>query len=317
MAATVLVVTEVNDPTADLVIRELYDRGTHVARIDPGDFPHQVKASAAFDDSGMSGTLTTPTRSIESGALRSVYWRRPSPYRAPAHLDTQDAAWVVDQSRWGFGGVLASLPEALYVNHPWRNRDAESKPAQLAAAATAGFTVPPTLVTNNPDAAREFAAKHAPIVYKPLWHGDYHADDGTGRTIWVQCVLPENIDESVAGAAHQFQACVDKEADIRLTVVSDRMFAVRIDGAPRLDWRQDYPLLAYTSVPVPDHITEAVRIYLSVFGLEFGAFDFALRRDGAWVFLECNPNGQWAWFDDPVPAQITRAIADLLEKGRA
>ncbi|TDQ55053.1 hypothetical protein EV190_101375 [Actinorugispora endophytica] len=222
----------------------------------------------------------------------------------------------MDQSRWGFGGLLARVPKALYVNHPWRNRDAESKPAQLAAANSAGFTIPPSLVTNDPERAREFVTANAPVVYKPLWRGDYHADDGSGRVIWVRRVVLEELDESVSGAAHLFQAEVDKEADIRLTAVGPELFAVRIDGAPRLDWREDYPLLTYTPLDVPEHVSTAVRCYLAVFGLEFGAFDFALGRDGTWVFLECNPNGQWGWFGDGTSDRIAAAIARKLERGR-
>lgn len=39
-----------------------------------------------------------------------------------------------------------SLPDCLYVNHPHRIGDAEYKPAGLAAAAEAGFFLPPTHV---------------------------------------------------------------------------------------------------------------------------------------------------------------------------
>lgn len=37
--------------------------------------------------------------------------------------------------------------------------------------------------------------------------------------------------------------------------------------------------------------------------------------DGSWWFLECNPNGQWAWLESEADLRITCAIADLLEKG--
>lgn len=315
MEPTILVVTEVNDPTADLVISELNDRRVPVARIDPGDFPHQLRLAATLAPTGLGGTITSVTRTVGLGSVRSVYWRRPSAYSAPEHLNDQEAEWVRDQSRWGLGGVLAALPGAFFVNHPWRNRDAESKPAQLATAAASGFTIPLTLITNYPGQARVFAAEQVSVVYKPLWPSPYQGEDGTERTIWVREVGSHTIDDSVSGAAHQFQVRVDKDADIRLTAVGERLFAVRIDGAPGLDWRTDHSRLAYTPVAVPEGIAKAVRTYLDAFGLVFGAFDFALRRDGQWVFLECNPNGQWAWFETPVSEQITVALADALEKG--
>ncbi|WP_343233466.1 ATP-grasp ribosomal peptide maturase [Streptomonospora sp. PA3] len=316
MDGVVLVVTASDDPAADLVVDVLNERRVPLVRLDPDDFPHSLDLAAELGPRGLGGTVTPAHTELPADNVRSVYWRRPSAYTAPPGMDDQDARWVIDQSRWGLGGVLACLPGALYLNHPWRNRDAESKPAQLAGASACGLAIPPTLITNQPDRARAFARHHAPIVYKPLWPSRYHAPDGTGRAIWVRPVDPSELDASVAGAAHLFQACVDKDADIRLTAVGDRAFAVRIDGAPVLDWREDYSRLTYTPVATPKPVVEAVRAYLARFNLSFGVFDFALDRTGQWIFLECNPNGQWSWFPDHITAPITHALADLLQKGR-
>ena len=44
----VLVVTNLDDPTADFVIAELHDRGVPVVRFDSGDFPATLSCSAAM-----------------------------------------------------------------------------------------------------------------------------------------------------------------------------------------------------------------------------------------------------------------------------
>jgi len=88
---------------------------------------------------------------------------------------------------------------------------------------------------------------------------------------------------------------------------------VRID-ADVLDWRSDYDHLSYRVVTPPPEVRRALHRYLRRFGLVFGAFDFALTGDG-WVFLECNPNGQWAWMEDPTGLPMTAAFADLLAEG--
>ncbi|GHF51088.1 hypothetical protein GCM10018790_31110 [Kitasatospora xanthocidica] len=54
---------------------------------------------------------------------------------------------------------------------------------------------------------------------------------------------------------------------------------------------------------------------LDEFRLVYGAFDFAITTRGDWYFLECNPNGQWAWQPAETTAAIARAIADQLERG--
>ncbi|MER6141264.1 ATP-grasp ribosomal peptide maturase [Streptomyces sparsogenes] len=312
--AVVLVITKVNDATADLVIEQLNARRIPVTRLDPGDFPATVAVNAYLDNHGLSGSLRTSSRTADLRAIRSVYWRRPSPYTASDGLRPQDAHWCADQARYGLGGVLGALPEALYVNHPWRNRDAEHKPAQLAVAARCGLDVPPTLITNDAERARRFAREYAPVVYKPVRNTDYHGDDSRALTVWVEEVAPSEIDTEVRRTVHLFQQRVDKVADIRLTAVGDQLFAVRIDGAPGLDWRRDYDALSYALIETPPEVAKGVRAYLDAFGLVFGAFDFGLDRHGRWWMYECNPNGQWAWFPDPITELITAALADRLQR---
>jgi hypothetical protein len=48
--------------------------------------------------------------------------------------------------------------------------------------------------------------------------------------------------------------------------------------------------------------------------LLYGALDFIVTPSGEWIFLEINPNGQWAWIK-PSRHLITAAIAELLTEG--
>jgi len=316
----VLVVTSTEDPHADLVIAELNRRGrVKVARVDPGDFPHTVTLAATLDTSasGWDGTLVTASRTVDLGEVSSVYWRRPSGYQFLG-LGEREVEFATAQAAAGFGGVLAALPGARYVNRPDRNRRAESKPAQLVLAAELGFRVPATLITSDHVAAREFIAKHAPVVFKPLRTTDVRRNDRPAM-LWTQRVEADELDSRVAGTAHQFQAEVAaKIGDLRVTVVGDRVFCVRITsggpgGPDLLDWRCDYEALRYELIEPPDQLTGRLRAYLDAFGLAFGCFDFAVAPDGEPWFLECNPNGQWAWMEEPTGAPMTAAFADLLE----
>jgi ATP-grasp ribosomal peptide maturase len=308
----VLVVTNLDDPTTDLVINELHRRGVPVVRLDSGDFPTTLSVAATITtEDGVAGTLRTPTRTAELSAVRSLYYRRPSGFAFP-HLDEQTARFAVTQARYGLGGVIASLPGCLYVNHPHRIGDAEFKPSGLVAAVEAGFRVPPTLITSDPDAARAFIKRHRPVIYKPLSAPLYRID-GVSCTVEVAEVTAEEIDQGVAGTAHLFQQRVDKTADIRVTVIGRQVFCVSIDSG-LLDWRTDYDRLSYRVVQPPEGITEALFAYLERFGLVFGAFDFAVDNDGRWWFLECNPSGQWAWLEPPTGLPMVAAMADLLER---
>ncbi|MBU7598542.1 ATP-grasp ribosomal peptide maturase [Streptomyces sp. P38-E01] len=309
----VIVVSRLDDATCDLVVEELNRRHVPVVRLDPGDFPEEVAVSVVVGGWGLDGELRTPSRSTDPTRARSVYWRRPSPYTAPAGVTGQDARWCREQARYGLGGILCSLPGAYYLNHPWQNQQAEHKPAQLATAVRCDFDVPPTLMTNVLSTARKFAEEHGPVVYKPLRNTEYRDTDRGALTVWVDEVKAADLDAGVAQTMHLFQKQVPTVAHLRVTAVGGEIFSVRIDGSPGLDWRRHYEELSYTLVSTPPRLAHRIERYLKVFGLTFGAFDFGIDRDGRTWWFECNPNGQYAWFPEPITRRIVRAVADRLQ----
>lgn len=125
-------------------------------------------------------------------------------------------------------------------------------------------------------------------------------------------------DAPVAGAVAApvlLQRLVSKVADVRVTVVGSRVFPVRIttpaDGP--IDFREagsDSSSFEVASLPLSAS-TACVR-FIEAYGLRFGAFDFAEDVDGSLWFLECNPNGQWAWLERRTGLPITAALMDLL-----
>ncbi|MGW4030394.1 ATP-grasp ribosomal peptide maturase [Streptomyces sp. NPDC004838] len=317
-----MVVTSLEDVTADLVIEELNTLGARVVRVDPAGIGPDLVFGAALGVRGWSGSLRTPSRAVALEEIGAVYYRRPNPWLMP-HLEgagEQVRAFAAAEARHGLGGVLANLPSCQYVNHPAAVARAEFKAAQLQTASRIGLVVPPTLITNAPEQAREFMAVHRPVVYK-AFRGLPVSGDGLAGAIWTQRVDPESLDDSVVLTAHLFQAEVPKTADARITVVGRRIFAQRIttpDGA--LDWRRgDWDALEHRPVSVPPEVAETLFAYLDEFGLVFGCFDFALREDlpeGAperFTFIECNPNGQWGWLPDST--EIAVAFARLLMEG--
>ncbi|MGA5701419.1 ATP-grasp ribosomal peptide maturase [Peterkaempfera bronchialis] len=312
---SVLVLTNPYDVTADVVLRLLAERRVPVVRLDPGTDLHTgASLTATYRTGDQRGTLRTASRKIDTTRIRSVWVRRPSPYEGSPELSGQDRRFAAEQAQWGAGGILASLPGAHYVNHPWNNRAAEFKPAQLSTAQRCGFQVPRTVITDNPHEARTFAAHQSGgVVYKPVWNTPYRVDDQP-QSVWVREVNAAEITDAVSVCPHLFQAKVDKAFDVRVTAVGGRLFGVRIDS-PDLDWRYRQDLMTCTPIEVPASVARAVAAYFAELRLHYGAFDFAVTPAGDWYFLECNPNGQWAWQPAQTTAAIARALTDQLEKG--
>ncbi|MFI8848702.1 MvdC/MvdD family ATP grasp protein [Streptomyces sp. NPDC053499] len=221
MGSTVLVVTALEDVTADRVISALNRRDVHVARIDPADIGHDLAFGFGIgqDRPMWGGLLRTGSREVELGEVAAVYYRRPTPYAARfASMPAQQRDFCGAEARHGLGGVLNHLDGALYVNHPAAVTAADFKPAQLKRFAELGLAIPPTLVTNDVEAARKFAADHEQVVYK-TFRGLPRDEDGHTGAIWAQRVDPAEFDDSLAVTAHLFQAEIPKTGDVRVTVV--------------------------------------------------------------------------------------------------
>ncbi|MFJ1595352.1 ATP-grasp ribosomal peptide maturase [Streptomyces sp. NPDC088261] len=318
MPSTVLVVTALEDFTADMVIAALNEREVPVARVDPADIGSDLTFGFRIrpDSPVWTGRLRSTSREVELAEVGAVYYRRPTSYAARyAHLPPQQRDFAAAEARHGLGGVISHLYAATYVNHPAAVTRADFKPAQLQRFTQLGLTIPPTLVTNDAEVAREFAAEHSRVIYK-TFRGLPRDENGHSGAIWAQRVDPDTFDDSITVTAHLFQAEIAKTGDVRVTVVGRRVFAQQVaapDGA--LDWRRgNWDELIHAPIAVPPPVKEALYGYLDSFGLVFGCFDFALTGAGDvpehWTAIECNPNGQWGWLPDA--RAITEAFADIL-----
>ncbi|MER7844207.1 ATP-grasp ribosomal peptide maturase [Kitasatospora sp. NPDC096077] len=312
----VLVVTEAEDVTADMVITELNRRDVPVVRFNPADIGVGLTVSARFGTcpAPVAGQVRTPSRTADLAHVRAVYWRRPVwPTFQNSGLGDDDARFAAAQVRYGLGGTLYSLDGPLWVNRPANEAAADYKPAQLALAQRLGLSVPATIVTNDLDEARKFITAHGQVIFKTLRWTLYERD-GVQLTGWVEPVSADELDDSVRVTPHLFQARIDKIADVRVLVVGRRSFAVRID-CDLLDWRRDYSALSYTVVDLPDDLNKALHGFLDHFGLASGSFDLALDRAGDYWWLELNPNGQWGWLEQETGLEMSAAFADLLTRG--
>ncbi|WP_245877410.1 MvdC/MvdD family ATP grasp protein [Streptomyces glaucescens] len=120
MAGLVLVVTALEDVTADRVIGALNEREVPVVRVDPADIGPQlsfgVRIGAGAPISG--GRLRRASREVELGEVAAVYYRRPTPYVARSqHLPVQQRDFAATEARHGLGGVWRTLPPLWLRRH--------------------------------------------------------------------------------------------------------------------------------------------------------------------------------------------------------
>ncbi len=314
----VLVITAPDDSTADAVEIELTKRACSVVRFDTGDFPTRIRMAVRNDSTRWRGQLVIGSDVVDLDAVKAVYYRRPSRFVLPEGLSAGDAAFAITEARLGFGGPFSSLP-VLWVNHPAKVAMAEYKSVQLTTAAAVGLSVPRTLITNDVEALRAFAAEIDGQVVCKTFSSLMLSNGETVESVFTTIVDPLAVDaRQFAVTAHLIQEWVPKACDARVTMVGPEPFAAAIHAASeraRVDWRADYRALRYERIEPPPEVVDGARRYLTTFGLNYGAFDFVIEPSGAWRFLECNPNGQWLWLEHEAGLPIAAALADLLSGG--
>lgn len=306
-----LVVTTRDDLTADEVIVELRRRGAAYVRFNTEDYPTAVTIRWMADG---DTTLRIGGREYNADDFHTVWYRRPVPPVLPETLDPDLIAWAKDEAQEALDGLWRTLP-ARWVNHPDADALAECKPEQLRTAKRLGFAVPATLVTNDRAAAAEFVASHSRVVCKPLYDGVV-TRGGKDHLFWTTLLTRQATSDlkDFGPEPYLLQAEVEKEADVRVTVIGEDVFAAAIrvpDHAP-VDWRRT-PLeeLEHQIIVLPDDVAALCLSLVRHYGLQFGAIDLALTAVG-YQFFELNPSGQWAWLEDETGLALRTSLVDLL-----
>ena len=319
----ILIVTNRQDQTADFLIVELRKRGAAYTRFNTEDFPRNVRLTWQFDNSVVRGHIVFPKARVDFDDIQSIWYRRPvSSIPAASVKDSVAHEFVIAESQAALEGVFRTL-DCFWVSHPDKLRIAEYKLYQLQVASQLGFRTPSTIVTTESDQAEEFYhTQLRNIIYKPLRQGRLMGPDGL-ELIYTN---PVGKDESerfaqVSLAPSMFQRYVEKKVEIRVTVIRQKVFAVEIhsqqNNSTHYDWRhENASILHHQPHSLPAHVeTKCIRLVKQL-GLAFGAIDLVLTPDNEYIFLEINPNGQWAWLQQLCPeVPLRETLADLLVSG--
>ncbi len=311
----IVAISHAGDDHAAAVLDALGRAGIDVVLLDLATFP--ARSAIALEYGGKRGAwaMVSPEAVIAAKRVTAVWWRRPRLLRAEPGLSPEHADFALRQADEALSGLAASL-EARWVNDPWRDAAASHKPWQLAAAERAGFRVPRTLVTNDPERARAFldAAGRRPVVHKALhatpedWHVTRRVGPEDRGRLPALRLAPVILQEYVPGV------------DVRVTAVGGTLFAAAIDArdtASPEDFRPVFDDARVEPCRLPGAVAARIRKLLRALGLSYAAIDLRRRDDGEHVFLEANPSGQWLFVERRTGLPITAALASLLAGPRA
>lgn len=129
--------------------------------------------------------------------------------------------------------------------------------------------------------------------------------------------------DDISSARGVIRRVIPKAHEIRVTVFGEQVFACRIltqpTGETRGDWRAhswDDPgsFPPHEATTISDDVAESCRLLVRDYGLAYGAIDMVVTPNGEHVFLELNPNGQWAWIEERTGLPLGSAVIDVLRR---
>lgn len=205
------------------------------------------------------------------------------------------------------------------------DRPANSKMLQLSIAQQMGMRIPDTCFGNYKEAFEALCASHDAISLKPIGNSSVFLKGEEEYVFYSQKAASSAVMQQSKEAFRQtacfLQNYIDKKYELRITACCDDIVACKIDSQAqtdstgKVDWRQGYGHdLQHEIVEIPEHIKLFCRKFLQRMNLNFGCFDFIVTPENEYVFLECNPNGQWLWIELLTGFDISQIIAHNLSK---
>lgn len=318
---TVLIITHSQDnESISLVIKAIEEQGGKAFRFDTDRFPTEVKLDVHYGKGTERLILTFEQEKLDLREVAAVWYRRIwIGGRIPTTMDAQLRDASIKESRATVQGMIASL-KGFHLDPVPNIRRADNKQLQLQVAQELGLDTPRTLITNNPQAVREFAKECEEGMITKMLSSFAIYEEGKEKVVFTNPVAPEDLEnlDELRFCPMTFQEKVPKALELRTIIVGKRVFTASIDSqsseGARNDWRRRGVALLEDWKPynLPQAVEEKLLKLMEHFGLNYGALDLILTPDTRHVFLEVNPVGEFFWLERCPGLPISKAIADIL-----
>lgn len=315
----VLILSNKSDITSDFIVKELKKKNIEFYRFNTEELTKSVKFSLNISSNLYQITDSKIEKSFDLKEFTSVYYRRPElPVFNSFELSKGEINFIRNEFIYTLEGIYKLLRNAYWVSPLYSIREAENKIYQLDLAKSLGFKIPNSIITNSyKQLCIFFEENKEKCIIKPVKSGLIE-DDNSSKVVFTNILqsIPENT-EKVSSSINYLQSHILKKGDIRVIVVGNKIFSTLINSQEhsntKTDWRKGEMNLKHEKINLPEKINIKCISLLKKLKLRYGAIDFILDDNGNYIFLEINPNGQWAWIEKQTGYKITKEIVNLLQ----
>lgn len=300
MRNKILIITSSYDKTCDYIIKKYSE--LDFFRFDIDQFSEY---RVTFTSKGFQ--INSTNCYIDSLTCLSIYFRKPIMENLDGIFEDDYHSYIHKETYSMIEGIVESF-RGVVLTKPSIMRRANNKIYQASIATDAGFISPEFSITNNITELNYFT--NIKGIIKPLAIGEITKNS---KKEFVQTNL---IDSSYKTDKFQYspvylQDYIDKEYEVRVTIVDKHIYPVKICSDNNVDWRKPNNKVIYEICLIPEEIKNSCFKFMKSCSMNFGCFDFIVKNN-IWYFLEMNANGQWAWLEIEMGLDISKSIIDFL-----
>jgi hypothetical protein len=303
----IFIITHKKDYTVDYIVNKLNFRGISYYRFNCEDLDNKKYLIRLGDENYFD------INKVKN--VHSVWFRRTMvPLLEGCGYDIM--MYLQNEYNALLSNIYHVLSPTKWLSEPRYVYEAENKLLQLMIARRIGFIIPDTIISNSKEEVIRFFNKNkSNVIIKPLSQGrivgiDEHKIIFTSK---IDLHTQLSIDKYTLTPSI-IQNYIDKIYEVRVTVVDNKVFAAKIDSQQNtltsIDWRKGKTKSEKYDLPI--QISNMCIRLVKILNLSFGAIDLIKSKDGSYVFLEINPNGQWAWIENETGLNISDAIIEYL-----
>ena len=323
MTKMILFITNKNDITSDYLIDKLNKEEINYYRLNTDDLILNIDVNFNFDNGKFSIIDRKKKKDIDLREVKSVYYRRPIlPNIGILSLNKSELDFVTKETAFLLEGLYKILKNKFWISPVFSIREAENKIYQLTVAKELGFKVPSSLISTIENEAKNFISnKDYDCIVKPIKSG-LIADPDNPKIVFTSRLRKDQLGSlaRIGKCPTYFQERIEKQADIRVTIVGEKAFSAKINSQfleeTKTDWRKGPSHeLSYERFELTKELQIKSINLVNLLNLNFGALDFVLDKSGELIFLEINPNGQWVWIEERLGLKISEELIKLLVEG--
>ncbi len=305
----ILIITNSEDKTVDYLNSRL---NVPSFRFDTDNFITDYEIKYTLDNFTIKNKVNQCR--INNNELSGILYRRPVNPKVNIENNQTLSDELAIEARLFYEYSINNL-NVKWMSHPNNTRIAEDKILQLKTAKTIGFNVPDTIITNSHNELVSFIQNDKPYCIKPLYLG-VHEINGNNFIPYNSKLEKSDDLTLVNNFPALIQEYIEKEYELRIIVVGNDLFAIKIDSQNNIDTQEDWRVnnclsVPYSLIELPEEIKVRCKKIVEQFNLNFSSMDLIYSKTGDYYFLDLNPNGQWAWIDEILNLNISKSIGEF------